>query len=310
MTLLLLIPLQLLVYSLIPVPQPYTSKVHYDSFPHIVEYIVTQADYQTKLQCRATCRALRKYTDTLLLPRAVTVDNVLAGSRSTGLLFGTLASPFDGTEYPFFKQEGDLPAQRCKLRSFQAQLIIRNVEARTLTPLLGRLQRVLIDQHFRGPNYQLLEFDAPSFLAMEVDRQCSCGKRDLDPPFHHDALNVNVSLKGDEGSQSQDGDSPAETEILPGSASQCHLLQHVLHGRIRQLQLFIHLFITEASIEHLPAYMFPWADQVNMNPALVCYIKIPTRSPNPLQFLPRVRAAFAKHLRVNSNRIFVEQSQS
>lgn len=310
MTLLLLIPLQLLVYSLIPVPQPYTSKVHYDSFPHIVEYIVAQADYQTKLQCRATCRALRKYTDTLLLPRAVTVDNVLAGSRSTGLLFGTLASPFDGTEYPFFKQEGDLPAQRCKLRSFQAQLIIRNVEARTLTPLLGRLQRVLIDQHFRGPNYQLLEFDAPSFLAMEVDRQCSCGNRDLHPSFHHDALNVNVSLKGDEGSQSQDGDSPAETEILPGSASQCHLLQHVLHGHIRQLQLFIHLFITEESIEYLPAYMFPWADQVNMNPALVCYIKIPTRSPNPLQFLQRVRAAFAKHLRVNSNRIFVEQSQS
>lgn len=191
-----------------------------------------------------------------------------------------------------------------------AKLVIDKVEATALNPLLGRLQRVLIDQHSRGSNYQLPEFDEPFFLAMEVYRECPCGRDDLQPPFRHGASRVNISLRTNDESHVQLVDPRREMEIPPGSASQCHLLQHVLNDGVLRLQLFIHVFLTEASIEHLPAYMFPEVVAMDLDPAFTCVIKIPTTSSSPGRFLRRVNSAFAKHLRIPGSRILVIQSKN
>lgn len=53
-----------------------TAVIDYSLFPHIVEAIVTHSDYKTKLRLRATCRALRRFTDSLLLRGLADVDRV------------------------------------------------------------------------------------------------------------------------------------------------------------------------------------------------------------------------------------------
>lgn len=80
-----------------------SSKTPHAFYPHIIESIVSYTDYKTKLQCRATCRAPQQYTDKLLITDVLCV--------TVGPDGWAKVTPYSGELYPFFKPEGDRPAQ-------------------------------------------------------------------------------------------------------------------------------------------------------------------------------------------------------
>lgn len=309
MPFLLLFPIQFLLFSLASPSEPYISRVHYESYPHIVESIITHADYNTRLRCRATCRALRQFTDKLLLARAARVEHLLTGCAETGILLASVIAPFTGTAYPFFKSEGDLRAQRARLNKYGTFIIINDAEATAVNPLLGRLQWVLIDHHRRNANYRMPDFDRPSMLKIGMEWQCSCGSSHLHPAFSHGATNVTISLHENDEIPGEGGRLLSEITLQPGLASQCHLLQNVLNGGVLQLGLIVHLLISEDSIEHLPAYVLPGARTVDLNAAFACNVKIPANGSNQRHFLDKVQFAFAEHLGIPRSKVYVEQSE-
>lgn len=287
------------------------SAVHIDYrfYPHIIEDIVSYADYKTKLRWRATCRALQRFTDNLLLKGVVHID-------FDGLWERPAIVPYTGTSYPFFKLDGDRPALQRRLQKEMPCYKIRDIDPDVLENLLAKVIYVVtvrLDHHSRKANYRFID-DSKSMVefAAELDWRCSCDQPSpLYPALHHEAWIVYIVLHADDNLPSstrrgtQAGEEEKEIDVAEGDVSQCHVLRHILTERVKELYLTIYPPLSLSSIDHLPAYVFPNASTMTLHPALGLKVTLSVPRLDHPDIKENIRSAFARHLRIGVEMVIV-----
>lgn len=264
--------------------------IPYEYFPHLIEAIAAEADYKTKLRLRATCGALRKYVDKLLLQGIVDI-----GDHPCGALY---ISPFKGDGYPFFSLDADLPAQRQFFTG--RKLTLRDIGADPrLNLLFSESPAICVSHHTRVCNFQLLREHAGSYLGLHLDWKCSCGDGGLSPSFRHVAEHVNVHLHVDDLYLSDRTAPPTGTIALEkGDNTRCHMLQNALNSGVRSAVVIVGAPIAEASLELLPAYVFPNAPKIDLDARFRIAVTLPELSEDAAALQAKTKQAFARHLRI------------
>lgn len=272
-------------------------------YPHIIESIVLCTDYKTKLRCRATCRALRQYTDELLIADAVCV------TREHG--WPTVA-PFSGTLYPFFSPEGDRQVQIQTIQRNCRSLRVRDVKASFLNPILsdaGPVEDVgLYHDHCHETNYQFTNICTLDVFPRWI---CSCNEHDsLRPPLSHTAGTVYIEFGMVSGvSEPRWHEVRDEVTIQAESASACHLLRYALNEHVTDLVIIIPFTLSYTSLEHLPLFVLPNGSTTRLNPELTLSMDFSlarmTDDCTSEEARDILKRAFASHLRISLYHVLV-----
>lgn len=272
-------------------------------YPHIIESIVLFTDYKTKLRCRATCRALQQYTDELLIADAVCV------TREHGW---PTVKPFFGTLYPFFKREGDRPAQIQTIQWNRQSLRVRDVKASTLNLILsdaGPLEDIgLYHDNCQETNYQFTNVHTLCVLPRWI---CSCDEHgSLRPPLSHTAGTLYIEFGMVSGvSEPRWYEVRDEVTIQAGSVSTCHLLKYGLNEHVTDLVIIIPFTLSYASFERLPPFVLPNGSTTRLNPELTLSMDFSvarmTDDCTSEEARDILKRAFASHLRISLNHVLV-----
>lgn len=283
-------------------------QLDYLSYPHIIEAIAAQADFNDKLRWRATCRALRQFTDSLMLKDALLFDDELSN--------WIIIRPYAGTEYPFFELHGNRAAQRRKVESGSACISLLDVRATAVNHLLHSVHSVDIEHHEAHANYRMGQAADMFSLSMGLEWQCSCDKdRRLSPAFSHTARRLTILLYVDDEYISEPHIEAwyckGRLDIKKNTTSGCHLLQHALNDKVSSLRLWIVPEVPDDSVSHLPAYVFPNASSANVDPDLFFNIYMhltDLTALSPADYALSVKSAFAGHLGLSIHNIAVQLS--
>lgn len=153
--------------------QPWLS---YESYPHIIEAIIRRSDYKTKLKFRATGRAIGKFTDKQLV---LDIIQLYSSDCACG---SVVVTPWNKSHYPFFSKWGNL--EYLLPAAHSVKMMLRDVEAGWCTNLILSMAHSLsFSNHTPVSNFVLRH--NPTFLAIHVDKNCSCGDEALSPAFSH-----------------------------------------------------------------------------------------------------------------------------
>lgn len=279
----------------------HSSRIDHLFYPHIVEAVVAEADYKTKLRFRATCRALRRFTDGLLLEEVVDVDH-----SDYDCYDWPIVRPYTGTEYPFFKPEGDRPKLRSSLAYAQALWTVGPVSPTLVNSLLHETVTIEFDHWIKEWKLHPLEAGWVSCRGRQLDWDCSCyDKNNWQPVFHHAARCVDILYVFNDDLLARLSSHCEELgKKSSGSLPQCHLLRHIINEGVTDLTLTFMPRISQPMIDHLPACLLPNAASLSLNPVFHCTVELPVTSPS-IHIKKRIKSAFAKHLRVAKGAISV-----
>lgn len=251
------------------------SQISHAAFPHIIELIVFFTDYKTKLRCRATCHALKRFADKALIAGAI---------RVTSNDHDCTVISYSGDHYPFFKPDGDRPAQVQKVKDCKRKgVFVKSVNASCLNWILaecGSLKLVSLYHNSRTEsNYQLPGFGPDSFLAVHLARNCACHEQSaLLPPFSHKAPMVFIELDTEADAFGSTDcfsyDDSGDVLIEEGSVSRCHLLRHALNSEVTLLEIIIPFNLSASSVMRLPHFVFGDGAMPSLNPQLLLHIDL------------------------------------
>lgn len=249
------------------------SQLTHAAFPHIIESIVFYTDYKTKLRCRATCHALKRFADKALIAGAIRVTS--NGHDCTVI-------PYSGDHYPFFEPDGDRPAQVQKVKDCKEKgLFVKSVNASCLNWILAECGSLKLVSRYHNSrtesNYQLPGFGPDSFLAVHLARNCGCHEQPtLLPPFSHKAPMVFVELDKEADAFGLTDcfsyDDSGDVLIAEGSVSRCHLLRHALNSEVTLLEIIIPFNLSASSAMRLPHFVFGHRAMPSINPKLLLRI--------------------------------------
>lgn len=291
-----------------------SSKIPHAFYPHIIESIVSYTDYKTKLQCRATCRALQQYTDKLLITDVLCV--------TVGPDGWAKVTPYSGELYPFFKPEGDRPAQIQAIKRSKKILEVENVNASPFNRIInevGPLAGVSLNHGSCHANYQVPSFvKGYSSLDVYPKWDCSCNEENfLQPALHHTARCLSIEFGTDEhydfSTDEYDYSNVEDVIIQEGSSSGCHLLSYALNKSTTLVDILIHFPISVSSLKHLPRYLLPNGHKVDLNPELKVQTELNVRSldrPSDREAArSTLKTSFASHLGMSPDRVLVSLSK-
>lgn len=276
--------------------QPWLS---YESHPHIIEAIIRRSDYKTKLKFRATGRAIRKFIDKQLV---LDIIQLYSSDCACG---SVVVTPWKESHYPFFSKWGNL--EYLLPAAHSAKMMLRDVEAGWRTNLiLGMAHSLSFSNHTPVCNFVLRR--KSTFLAIHVDKNCTCGDKALSPAFSHRSAQVSIHLHPDSSYYTHTGVekyAPSELSVDKGDKTRCHMLQNALNPNVRQLSLVFGAPVAEAVIEHLPAFVFPKAHTFMPDWELTLDVTFCSTSESP-EIRKKARNAFAVHLRIPESKIEIE----